>query len=142
MKDYTNYVHNIIASRLWNFGVRNHADVAEDLAQDVMVQLTIYGCPNNTYAYLTCRSVIADYFKKKRNFAELHERTAMDESVVDIEEKDYANYVLSNIKDEALLLLVKGNSYKGISKKMKIPYGTVNTRIFRERERLKDLVRR
>ncbi len=145
-------------NRLRNFAYRltNNTPDAEDLVHSTFLRAMekkhLYKDNSNLYGWLSkiLFNLFASSYRRKVKFETQYdpenyiERVKVqDKKNLKLELQDVENAMNDLSKDHKEILImicVHGNQYAEVSERLKIPIGTVRSRLFRARENLKDML--
>lgn len=134
----------------------NNSALVDDIAQEVFI--TVYRNLKNfrfesqftTWLYRITVNKCKDYLRKmnvRRIFSPLEEGSEVSEFETPVENKDISKIVMDAISKlpvklrmPLILKDIEGFSYQEISESLNCEMGTVKSRIFRGRERLKEIL--
>ena len=136
--------------------VRN-ADVAEDIAIDVFVQLLVHRHRYNfktslkTYLYMMGRSRALDYLRRKKHFrmvelseAEVAEDESLERTLIDNERKRLVNEAIWKLPDEMRvaihLVYFENLTYEEAAKVMKKNRKQVDNLLYRAKGMLREII--
>jgi len=150
VKRHKDKVRNIV------YITMNNSSLVDDIAQEVFI--TVYRNLKNfrfesqftTWLYRITVNKCKDYLRKmnvRRIFSPLEEGSEVSEFETPVENKDISKIVMDAISKlpvklrmPLILKDIEGFSYQEISESLSCEMGTVKSRIFRGRERLKEIL--